>query len=393
MNRVFKILEGDRAIWLITFFLMLASLLLVYSSIVTLAYKYHSGNTTFYLLRHGFFLVVGLGIIYLIHKMRYTYLSRISQLLLFLAVPLLLLTLLLGANINEASRWLVIPVINQSFQTSDLAKLALILYVARMLSLKQADIKSFNVAFVPIVLPIILVCGLIFPANFSTAAVLFTVCLVLMFIGGIPVKYLLGLVGTGIFLVIFALLIGKVVPDLIPRAGTWVKRIESFSEPDSKGNYQVEQSKIAIAKGGFFRLTPGKSTQRNFLPHPYSDFIYAIVIEEYGFVGGGVILLLYLTLFFRSMRIVAKKPNSFGSLMVIGISFSLVFQALINMAVAVNLLPVTGQPLPLVSMGGTSMWFTCIGIGIILSVSRTIESEYPSDLSPNLQNKNEYAGA
>lgn len=393
MQRVFKILEGDRAIWLITFFLMLASLLLVYSSIVTLAYKYQSGNTTFYLLRHGFFLLVGLGIVYLMHKVKYTYLSRLSQLLLFISIPLLLLTILMGANINEASRWLVIPVINQSFQTSDLAKLALILYVARMLSLKQNDIGNFNTAFLPIVLPIILVCALIFPANFSTSAVLFTVCLGLMFIGGIPLKYLFGLVGTGVLLIVFALLIGKVVPDLIPRAGTWVKRIENFSSPDSKGNYQVEQSKIAIAKGGLVRLAPGKSTQRNFLPHPYSDFIYAIVIEEYGFLGGVIILLLYLMLFFRSMRIVVKKPNSFGGLMVIGISFSLVFQALINMAVAVNLLPVTGQPLPLVSMGGTSMWFTCIAVGIILSVSRSIEEETAGPGTQESLIKNQYAGA
>lgn len=370
---------------------MTASLLLVYSSIVTLAYKYHSGNTTFYLLRHGFFLLAGIGIVYAVHRIRYTYLSRVSQLLLFISIPLLLLTLLMGANINEASRWLVIPVINQSFQTSDLAKLALILYVARMLSLKQKDINSFNGAFVPIVAPVLIVCALIFPANFSTAAVLFSVSLVLMFVGGIPLKYLLGLVGTGVFLVAFALLIGKVVPDLIPRAGTWVKRIESFSSPDSKGNYQVEQSKIAIAKGGLFRIAPGKSTQRNFLPHPYSDFIYAIVIEEYGSLGGGVILLLYLMLFFRAMRIAAKKPNSFGALMVVGIAFGLVFQALINMAVAVNLLPVTGQPLPLISMGGTSMWFTCIAIGILLSVSRSLENETQEEVQSI--NKNAYAGA
>ncbi len=391
MQRIIKKLEGDKAIWLITFLLMTASLLLVYSSIVTLAYKYHSGNTTFYLLRHGFFLLAGIGIVYAVHRIRYTYLSRVSQLLLFISIPLLLLTLLMGANINEASRWLVIPVINQSFQTSDLAKLALILYVARMLSLKQKDINSFNGAFVPIVAPVLIVCALIFPANFSTAAVLFSVSLVLMFVGGIPLKYLLGLVGTGVFLVAFALLIGKVVPDLIPRAGTWVKRIESFSSPDSKGNYQVEQSKIAIAKGGLFRIAPGKSTQRNFLPHPYSDFIYAIVIEEYGSLGGGVILLLYLMLFFRAMRIAAKKPNSFGALMVVGIAFGLVFQALINMAVAVNLLPVTGQPLPLISMGGTSMWFTCIAIGILLSVSRSLENETQEEVQSI--NKNAYAGA
>ena len=375
MDNVFKYIKGDRAIWIVVLFLALTSILTVYSSIVTLAYKHHDGNTFYYLFRHGVFLALGLGIMYLIHKVKYTYFSRIAQVALYVSIPLLLLTLLVGANINDASRWLVIPVINQSFQTSDLAKLGLIMYVARMLSLKQDEIKDFKSAFLPIIVPIFIVCGLILPANFSTAAVLFTSCLVLMFIGRINVKYILALIGLGIASMAFVLLVAAVFPNVFPRASTWINRVENFSSQESKTNYQVEQSKIAIATGGITGKGPGNSTQRNFLPHPYSDFIYAIVIEEYGLLGGFVVLLLYLILLFRCIRIVITCPKTFGSLLVIGISFSLVFQALINMAVAVNLLPVTGQPLPMVSMGGTSIWFTCMAIGIILSVSRGIELE------------------
>jgi cell division protein FtsW len=376
LEHIFKYIKGDRSIWMVVLFLALTSILAVYSSIVTLAYKHHDGNTIYYLFRHGMFLLVGFGIIYFIHRIKYTYFSRISQLALYISIPLLLLTLIMGANINDASRWLVIPVINQSFQTSDLAKLALIMYVARILSIKQEDIKDFKTGFLPVILPIFIVCGLILPANFSTAAVLFTSCLVLMFIGRVNIKYIFGVIGTGIVAMIFVLLIANVFPNVFPRANTWVKRIENFSNQDSKSNYQVEQSKIAIASGGLTGNGPGNSKQRNFLPHPYSDFIYAIIIEEYGIVFGGLgILFLYMVLLYRSIKVVIKCPRTFGSLLVIGIAFSLVFQALINMAVAVNLMPVTGQPLPLVSMGGTSIWFTCIAIGIILSVSRGVEED------------------
>lgn len=375
MNKIFQHFKGDRAIWIIVLLLAVASLLLVYSSIVTLAYKHYEGNTFRYLVRHGFFLLTGFIIIYFTHRIKYTYFSRISQLLLFVSIPLLLLTLLVGTNLNDASRWLTIPVINQSFQTSDFAKIALIMYVARILSVRQDEIKDFNRAFVPIIIPVILVCGLIFPANFSTAAVLFASCMVLMFVGRIPVKYLLLVASVGIIFAVLSVGIAKFAPSVFPRAETWVKRIENFSSPDSKGNYQVEQAKIAIATGGIQGKGPGNSTQRNFLPHPYSDFIYAIVLEEYGLFGGFIILFLFLLLFFRSMRIVTRLSKNFGSLLVAGISFILVFQALINMAVAVNLLPVTGQPLPFVSMGGTSIWFTSIAIGIILSVSREMEPD------------------
>lgn len=380
MDSIFKYAKGDRAIWFVVLFLSLISILVVYSSIVTLAYKHHGGNTFYYLFRHSMFLGFGLAIIYGIHKIKYRYFSRVAQVALYASIPLLLLTLLIGSNINNASRWLVIPVINQSFQTSDLAKLALIMYVARVLSIKQGDIKDFKKAFLPIIVPIFFVCALILPANFSTAAVLFTVCLVLMFIGRISLKYIGALVGMGVASLGLIFLLAFSVPGLLPRFDTWINRVENFSSQESKSNYQVEQAKIAIAKGGFIRVAPGKSTQRNFLPHPYSDFIYAIVIEEYGLIGGFAVMLLYLILFYRAVRIVISSPKTFGALLAIGISFMLVFQAFINMAVAVNLLPVTGQPLPMVSMGGTSIWFTCIAIGIILSVSRGIEEEQNNKL-------------
>jgi len=361
----------------------IASLLLVYSSIVTLAFRYHQGNTIYYLVRHGGFVITGLIIIYLIHNIKYTYFSRIAQLALWMSVPLLIITLLLGTNINDASRWLRIPVINQSFQTSDFAKLALVMYVARMLSHKQDDIKNFKKTFIPIVLPVIIICGLIFPANLSTAAVLFISCIVLMFIGRVSVKHILALIGTGIVLIALVLLVANSFPKIFPRTSTWVNRIENFRDPENTGNYQVEQSKIAIATGGLYGKGPGNSNQRNFLPHPYSDFIYSIVIEEYGLIGGFFIIVLYLILLYRSVRIVIKCKRTFGSLLVAGLAFSLVFQAIINMAVASDLMPVTGQPLPMVSMGGTSIWFTSIAIGIILSVSRSIEADKRVKLKTN----------
>ena len=375
MNNILKYTKGDRAIWLVVLFLAIISTLVVYTSITSLAYRHHDGNTFYYLFRHTTFLVIGLGIMYGIHRIKYSYFSRVAQLALYISVPLLLLTLLIGSNLNNASRWLVIPVINQSFQTSDLAKLSLIMYVARILSIRQDVIKDFKKAFVPIVLPIFVVCGLIFPANFSTAAVLFSVCLVLMFIGRISLKHIGAMIGSGIVAIGLAFLLAMSVPGLLPRIDTWIARIENFSSADSKGNYQAEQSKIAVATGGITGKGPGKSTQRNFLPHPYSDFIYAIVLEEYGLIGGITVLMLYLILLYRAVRIVVKSPKAFGALLAVGIAFMLVFQAMINMAVAVNLFPVTGQPLPMVSMGGTSIWFTCIAIGIILSVSRGVEDE------------------
>jgi len=290
-------------------------------------------------------------------------------------VPLLLVTLLVGTNLNQASRWLSLPGINTTFQTSDLAKLALIMYVARVLSRRQDNIKDFKSAFLPVMLPVLIVCGLILPANLSTALLLFFTCVVLMFIGRINMKYILymGLIGAfclGVYVVI------KLNSQDSGRVGTWKARLEHFKGGEAGDNYQADQAKIAIARGGIFGKFPGNSTQRNFLPHPYSYFIYAIIIEEYGLIFGGMLMVfLYLLLFFRVIRFISHSPRAFATLLAVGCSFMLVFQALINMAVAVNLFPVTGQTLPLVSMGGTSTLFTSIALGIILSVSREVEKE------------------
>jgi cell division protein FtsW len=265
-------------------------------------------------------------------------------------------------------------IVNLSFQTSDLAKLALILFVARALSKRQDTIKDFKTGFLPIMGPVVLTCMFILPANFSTAAVLFTTCVILMIIGRVEIKYIMILLGTG--LVALALFIG--IAKLVGYEGridTWEKRIETFMNDEGEGNYQSDQAKIAIAKGQLFGIGPGNSSQRNYLPHPYSDFIYAIIVEEYGLLGGALIVILYLVLFYRAIKIAQNTPRAFATFLAIGCAFSLTFQAMINMAVTVNLFPVTGQPLPMLSMGGTSIWFTSIAIGIILSVSRDLEKE------------------
>lgn len=368
-------IKGDRVIWAVVLLLSVVSILAVYSSIATLAYKYKAGNTAYYLIKHSLIIGMGLLLMYLTHRVKFSYYSRLSQIALYLSIPLLLFTLLKGASLNEASRWLEIPGTGLTFQTSDFAKLALITYLARMLALKQKVIKDFKQTFIPLVIPVIIVCGLILPANFSTAAALFTTSLVLMFIGRVNLKHLGLLIGSAIvFFALFVLFI-KAFPHVNNRVETWNNRLENFmSDESGDGNYQAEQGKIAIATGGIVGKGPGQSTQRNFLPHPYSDFIYAIIIEEYGLVMGISIILLYLILLFRGIKIANLSKKSFGSFLAIGCCFSLVFQAMINMAVAVNLFPVTGQPLPLVSMGGTSIWFTSIALGIILSVSKETES-------------------
>ncbi|MEO8150547.1 MAG: FtsW/RodA/SpoVE family cell cycle protein [Bacteroidia bacterium] len=372
--------KGDRVIWLIVFILSIFSLLAVYSSTGTLAYRYQSGNTEYYMFKHFVILLLGLAIMYGAHLVKYTFYAKLSRIALVIVIPLLILTLVSGTNLNEASRWLTLPGIGLSFQTSDFAKLGLLLYVSRMLSLKQDNIKDFKSAFVPIMLPVLVVCGLILPANFSTAAVLFACSLCLMFIGRINFKYIAGLVGIGV--VCFGLFIGIAkLTGYTGRIDTWMHRIENFKSGDSDGNYQTEQAKIAIATGGALGKGPGNSTQRNFLPHPYSDMIFAIICEEYGLWGAFVVIGLYVLLLYRTVVLIKQSPKAFATLFAAGCSFGLVFQAMINMAVATNLFPVTGQPLPMLSMGGTSIWFTSLSLGILLSVSRDIvkeENEQPA---------------
>lgn len=386
MNTFLNRIKGDKVIWAVVFLLTLLSFLAVYSSTGTLAYKYHSGNTEYYMLKHAVILFFGLLLMYFAHLLKYTYYSRIFQIALYIAVPLLVITLIFGLNLNEAQRVLQLPVLGLTFQTSDLAKITLIIYLARMLSKKQDHIKDFKTAFLPLILPVLLVTGLIFPEDFSTAAILFATCLVLIFIGRVRVGYILGMLGIGLVAIAIAVLILSYMPvENRGRLGTWQNRITQFVEGGNEdANYQTEQAKIAIATGGVLGKMPGNSTQRNFLPHPYSDFIFAIIIEEYGVIGGSFLVLLYLILLFRAVKIATQSPGTFGAFLTIGVAFSLVFQAMINMGVAVNLLPVTGQPLPLVSMGGTSIWFTSLSIGIILSVSKEIDEQKQKEVEQAL---------
>lgn len=373
MNTILGKIKGDKVIWAIVFLLSLLSFLAVYSSTGTLAYKYHGGDTEYYMIKHAIILFFGLLLVYFAHLLKYTYYSSIFRIALYIAVPLLIITLFYGLDLNDAKRVLPLP-FNLTFQTSDLAKITLIVYLARMLTKKQDQIKDFKSAFVPLMLPVIIVTGLILPANFSTAALLFATSLVIIFIGRVKVSYLMGMIGIGIVCLAVAVLIMYNMPEgKQGRLATWKNRVEQFIGGEGGESYQVEQSKIAIATGGLVGKLPGNSTQRNFLPHPYSDFIFAIIVEEYGLIGGSFVVLLYLILLHRAVKIVIRAPGTFGSFLAIGVAFSLVFQAMINMGVAVNLLPVTGQTLPLVSMGGTSIWFTSLAIGIILSVSKELD--------------------
>jgi cell division protein FtsW len=384
--------RGDKVIWTAVFLLAIVSLLVVYSSTGLLAYKMYKGNTEVYLFKQFAFIVVGVAIIYFVHEVNYTIYSRVAKILFLLSIPLLLYTLFFGVKLNEGSRWIRLPIINLTFQTSDLAKLALFMYLSRLLSKKQDVIKDFRNGFIPVIMPVAIICLLIVPANLSTALLIGATSLILLFIGRVSAKHLLLTVAVALVPVI--ILVGAAMirhssnggatekprteghSRLFIRVDTWISRVETFiygGIDNDENNYQTNQAKIAIAKGGILGLGPGNSQQRNFLPHPYSDFIYAIIIEEYGLVGGIFIMLIYLVFLLRSIRIFRRCPFAFGAFLALGLSFTLVIQALANMAVNVNLFPVTGVTLPLVSMGGSSFLFTCLAIGIILSVARNVE--------------------
>ncbi len=391
MSQEISHIKGDRVIWMVVVILSILSLLAVYSSTGTLSYKYQEGNTLYYMTKHLIILILGFVLMYLAHLVKYTYYSRIFQIALYIAIPLLIITFFFGKDVNEARRALPLP-FGLTFQASDLAKLTLIMYLARILTKKQEVIKDFKSAFVPIMLPVIVVCGLILPGNLSTALMLFITSLVLMFIGRVRMKYILSLVGIAIAAFgIFILILMALPKEKQGRLETWNNRLVEFFNDGGEEEDQVLQSKIAIASGGILGKMPGNSTQRNFLSHPYSDFIFAIILEEYGLLGGSFVVLLYLILLFRAVRIVTKIPRTFGALLTIGVAFLLVFQALINMGVAVDLLPVTGQPLPLVSMGGTSIWFTSLSVGIILSASREVNKGETGEENTEIQEQ--YASA
>lgn len=373
MDNLLHRTKGDKVIWTIVFFLSAVSLLAVYSSTGSLAYKLYSGHNEYYLFKQIMVLGLGIMIIYFAHRVNYTIYSRVAQIGFMISIPLLMYTLAFGSNLNDASRWIRLPVINLTFQTSDIAKLALFMYVSRQLSRKQQVIGDFRKGFLPIIIPVGVICGLIMPANMSTALLLGASCMLLCFIGRVPLKFLMAMIGGVVVLVGLMFLIASFTGDK-GRTGVWKSRITSFmSDKDHEVPYQVQQSMIAIAGGGTLGKGPGNSTARNFLPHPYSDFIYAIILEEYGIFGAFLVLCAYLLLLLRSIRIFKKCPFAFGAFLSLGLSVTLVIQALMHMAVNVHLLPVTGLTLPLVSMGGSSVIFTSLSIGIILSISRYVE--------------------
>lgn len=379
MYRTFieKHLKGDPIIWFIVILLSVLSIFVVYSATGTLAYRRMGGNTEYYLLKHTLLVILSFMAMWIAHKIDYRYYSRISRLFLWISVPLLLLTWKFGVTINEASRWLTIPIINQVFQPSDLAKLALIINLAAMLSKRQQHIEDFKDALIPMLLWCGLICGLIALTDFSSATMLLVTCLLILFIGRVPVKYLALLVLVGVLAGALAFSFGQ-------RGDTVVSRLKDYLDP-TEIPFQAKQSYIAIATGGITGKGPGNSDQRNFLPHPYSDFIYAIIIEEYGLAGGLVVVILYLGLLWRGIITASNSDRAFGGLLSAGLSFALVLQAMINMGVAVGLVPITGLPLPLVSMGGTSLLFTGLALGIILSVSRGEIEEFHGR-SGNLKN-------
>lgn len=382
--------RGDKYIWGLVIVLSLISILVVYSATGSLAYKMYRGNTSVYLFKQVIFTLVGMLVIFGLHRVNYTVFSRITTIFFILSIPLLIYTLFFGASINEGSRWIKLPIINLTIQSSDVAKLALFMYISKVLSKKQEVIKDFKKGFLPVIIPVFIICALIMPANLSNALLTGATSLLLMFIGRISFKHILLTIGVALIPVVIIVSVAMathaskstqgqpVVAEKMKsygRFGTWVNRVQDFMyAKESEVPYQVQQAKIAIANGGiFFGLGPGNSRQRNFLPQAYNDFIYAIIIEEYGLIGGAFILFIYLVFLFRCIRIFRKCPYAFGAFLALGLSFTLIIQAIANMAVNVNIVPVTGVTLPLVSMGGSSFIFTCCAIGLILSVARNVE--------------------
>lgn len=373
MKNVLQLFGGDRVIWVLIVLLTVYSGIAVASSVVSLAYE--DGNIAVHIIRHSSFLLFGWFIIYVSHLVPFRIYAIFAHLFVLIAAGLLVLTLVSGREINEATRWLVVPGTGIQFQTSDFAKLALIIFVARYLSRNQTEIQSFKKGFLPVLFWIMLITGLILPANFSTAGILFATCLVLLYIGRVKVIYLLGLVGIGIAALGVFILIAKNSPDQ-NRTGTWENRVMSYVQPGEGDSFQTDKAKIAIANGGFFGRFAGHSTQKHSLPQAYSDFIFAIIIEEYGFFLGALPLaFIYLIFLFRAGVIVRKCDRTFPAFLAIGLTLGIVIQAFINMGVAVGLLPVTGQPLPWISRGGTSILFTSLAFGIILSISRSLEKD------------------
>ncbi|HHU00389.1 MAG: putative peptidoglycan glycosyltransferase FtsW [Bacteroidota bacterium] len=367
-----KYFKGDPVIWVVIVILSTISVLSVYSATGSLAYKHQGGNTSYYLFKQLFSLGIGVGIIVFIHNINFRWIARFSFVALAISVGLLLVTLFAGVNLNMASRWLTIPGIGITFQPSEMAKLALIVWVARLLAQHQKPDAPASEAFKPIISWVAIVAGLIFRENLSTALLIVAVSFAMMYVGRVPMKYLAGTGFIAIAAVVLLLLLAPKV-DFLPRAATWTARVEQFFDPekaDDASSYQSVQSKIAIANGGFLGKGPGNSIQRNFIPHPYSDFIFAIIAEEYGLFGPMVVILCYIILLARIGVIIRKSNTTFPAFLALGLGLMLVSQAFVNMGVAVGIFPVTGQPLPLISLGTTSVFFTCASFGLILGVSR-----------------------
>jgi len=378
VKNILKNIEGDRAIWAIVTVLAILSFMPVYSASTNLVYVANSGTPTYHLFKHFVLLFFGFLIIYGVHKIPYRYFSGGSVQMLPFVMFLLVYTLAQGTTIEgaNASRWIQIPFIGVGFQTSTLAGLVLMVYVARYLARNKENEITFKESLWQLWLPIALTLMLILPANFSTTAIVFTMILLVAFIGGYPIKYIGYIIGIGTFVLFLFVLTAKALPDVMPnRVDTWMSRIENFSNNNAEDGYQVEKAKIAIAIGGLKGRGPGKSVQKNFLPQSSSDFIYAIIVEEYGLLGAVVVILMYFLLLFRILIAAKKATTIFATLLIIGVGLPIIFQAIINMAVAVNILPVTGQTLPLISSGGTSIWMTCFAIGIILSVTTEKEKD------------------
>ncbi|MGV6845751.1 MAG: FtsW/RodA/SpoVE family cell cycle protein [Lutibacter sp.] len=379
MKKILKNIEGDKAIWAIVAFMALLSFMPVYSASTNLVYVANSGTPMYYLVKHAVLLFFGFLIIYAVHKIPYRYFSGISVIMLPFIYLLLIYTLTQGQTINgaNASRWIRLPIVGFSFQTSSLAFIITMVYVARYLSKNQENKILFKASLWQLWLPVGMVLVLILPANFSTTAIIFCMVVLLTFIGGYPIKYIMYILSMAFVGLAFFVLVAKAFPSLMPnRVDTWISRIENFSNKNEKEGYQVEKAKIAIASGQLTGRGPGKSVQKNFLPQSSSDFIFAIIVEEYGLLFGALtVLFFYFLLLFRIIMAAKKASGIFATLLIVGVGIPIIFQAIINMAVAVNLFPVTGQNLPLISSGGTSIWMTCLAIGIVLSVTANNEAK------------------
>lgn len=363
-----KHIQGDPVIWVVVLCLSVFGILVVYSASGSLAYRNAGGNTEKYLFRHSAMVALSIFVMWVAHKIDYRYYAKITRVALVISVPLLLYVWLYGDAVNEASRWIDLPFIGLKFQPSDLAKMALIAALATMLSKRQQNIADFKKTFIPMLAWVGGICLLIAMTNISTAVLLFATCMLLFFIGRVPSKYLALLVLVGAVAGAIAMQIGQ-------RGNTAISRVQDFVATEQLP-YQTEQAYIAIASGGVVGKGPGKSVQRNFVPLAFSDFVYAIIVEEYGMIGGVLVLFLFLVLLYRGMRVVANSERAFGGLLSAGLTFAIVIQALVNIGVVVGMGPVTGQTLPLISMGGTSLLFTGLSIGIILSVSRGDQEDF-----------------